>query len=108
MAAIKANDQEKLKEIEAKNQEMWTDTKKMLKQSFKPLYITMIPIIVVLAFLRGGYDKFGTIIEVPIFGGLTWFWWYLIVAMATSILFEIVYRQIRKKVKGGKQNAKTE
>mgnify|MGYP001233169240 CR=1 FL=1 len=62
------------------NKQMMEDMPEQLKHSFKPMLVTMIPIIIMLGWLRGTYTG--------ILPG--WFWWYMI----SSIVFSISLRKI--------------
>ena len=98
-------DKEKMKEIKAKQKklqgeimthqksgnhgkamelqkEMLSHSGEMLKHSFKPMIITMIPILIVFGLIRNVYAT--TVIA------SSWFWYYLIAAIASSMIFRKV------------------
>ena len=56
--------------------EMMACSMEMMKHSFKPLFITMIPILFLFAWIRGVYTEVLT----------SWIWWYLGAAIASSIV----------------------
>jgi uncharacterized membrane protein (DUF106 family) len=62
------------------NKKMMEDMPEQLKHSFKPMLITMIPIIIVFAWLR---STFATVLP-------SWFWWYI----GSSIVFSIGLRKV--------------
>jgi uncharacterized membrane protein (DUF106 family) len=64
------------------NKQMIEDMPEQLKHSFKPMIITMVPIIIIFAWLRS------TFALTAIAG--TWFWWYI----GSSILFSIGLRKV--------------
>jgi uncharacterized membrane protein (DUF106 family) len=64
------------------NKQMIEDMPEQLKHSFKPMLITIIPIIIVFAWLRSTFAL--TLIA------KTWFWWYI----GSSIIFSIGLRKI--------------
>ena len=58
------------------NKEIMSCSMELMKHSFKPLFITMIPIIILFSRVRGIYT-----------GVLTsWFWWYFGGAIVSSII----------------------
>jgi uncharacterized membrane protein (DUF106 family) len=65
-------------------QEMMSCSMEMMKMSFKPMLITFIPFIIIFTFIRGAFT--GTAISG------TWFWYYLIVGVASSFLFRKILR----------------
>ena len=64
------------------NKQMMEDMPEQLKHSFKPMLITMIPILIVFTWLRA------TFALTAIAG--SWFWWYI----GTSIFFSISLRKL--------------
>jgi len=52
------------------------------------------------------YKDTGTIITLPIIGDLSWFWWYFIAAILSSIIFEQIYKVIRTQIKKQKGDNK--
>jgi len=64
------------------NKQMMEDMPEQLKHSFKPMLITMIPILIIFAWLRS------TFVLTAI--AKTWFWWYI----GTSIIFSISLRKL--------------
>ena len=97
-------DQEHLKSLKARQKELQADMKKhkdnpklmeemqmeilkitgaMMKSSFKPMFITFIPFILLFAWIRSIYT--------PIMG-FSWFWWYL----GASLVFGIGFRKVFK------------
>ncbi|MGC9309500.1 MAG: EMC3/TMCO1 family protein [Candidatus Nanoarchaeia archaeon] len=71
---------DKIKELQA---EMMSITGVMMKSSFKPLFITFIPFLILIYWLRGIYD--------PILGGW-WIAWYIGASLASSIVFRKVLK----------------
>jgi len=64
------------------NKQMMEDMPEQLKHSFKPMIITIIPIIIVFAWLRSTF-ALTTLAK-------TWFWWYI----GSSIIFSIGLRKV--------------
>lgn len=73
------DDECKMKEIQA---EMLSITGKMMKSSFKPLLVTMVPFLILIYWLRGVYS--------PILG--SWIWWYLGASVASSIILRKILK----------------
>lgn len=71
-------DECKLKEL---NSEMLKLTGVMMKSSFKPMFVTIIPFLLLFGWLRGIY--------VPIMGG-GWIWYYLGFSVVASIIIRKV------------------
>ncbi len=71
-------DECKLKEL---NSEMLKLTGVMMKSSFKPMFVTIIPFLLLFAWLRGIYT--------PIMGG-SWIWYYLGFSVVSSIILRKV------------------
>ncbi len=64
------------------NKQMMEDMPEQLKHSFKPMIITMIPILIVFAWLRSTF-------ALTSLAG-SWLWWYII----SSIVFSIGLRKV--------------
>jgi len=95
--AKKSGDEEKIKEMTEEQKKMMGLTKEMMINSFKPMAITIVPILVIFYFLSNTYGSLGDIVRLPVLNwNLSWFWWYIMVAVLTSIIMEIVYKQYRK------------
>ena len=96
-------DKERMKEIKAKqkalrkeikqhrdnptkmmelNKQMMEDMPEQMKHSFKPMLVTIVPLLILFAWLRG------TFTESAIAG--SWFWWYL----GSSLIFSISLRKV--------------
>lgn len=72
---------DKMKELQ---KELFSSTGEMMKGSLKPMLITIIPILVLFGFVRTIFTD--TIIA------KTWFWYYLVSALAGSIIFRKILR----------------
>ena len=59
----------------------------MFKQSFKPMLITLLPILLLFGWLRATYDPYG-----KLFIGLSWLWTYIIFSM----IFSLTLRKLLK------------
>lgn len=70
---------EKILEI---NKQMMEDMPEQLRHSFKPMLVTLVPLLISFSWLRATYAT--TIIA------STWFWWYI----GASIIFSIFLRKI--------------
>ena|SRR3989344_9265810 len=77
----KAGNTDKLMELQ---KELFSYTGEMFKHSMKPMLITIVPILVLFAFIKNVYA--GTALA------KTWFWYYLISAIVGSIIFRKVFR----------------
>lgn len=75
-------DECKMKEL---NMEMLQITGTMMKSSFKPLFITFIPFLILFAWIRGVYGG-----EPPLLDN--WFWYYLGSAFAFSMIFRKLFK----------------
>ena len=62
------------------NKQMMEDMPEQMKHSFKPMLVTMVPIIIMFGWLRANFAEI-----LP-----SWFWWYII----SSIIFSISLRKI--------------
>jgi len=78
MKKFKDNPQ-KMMEI---NKQMMEDMPEQLKHSFKPMLVTIIPLIILFKWLRATY-------AITAISG-SWFWWYI----GASILFSMLLRKI--------------
>ena len=97
-------DQEHLKSLKERQKELQADMKKhkdnpkimeemqmeilkitgaMMKSSFKPMLVTIIPFLLLFAWIRSIYT--------PLMG-FSWFWWYL----GASLVFGMVFRKVFK------------
>jgi len=59
--------------------QMLTHSMEMMKHSMKPMLITMIPVLLLFNWIRGMY------VETTI--ATSWFWWYLVASIVSSIAF---------------------
>ena len=96
-------DRERMKEIKAKqkalrleikkhrdnptrmmelNKQMMEDMPEQMKHSFKPMIVTIVPLLILFAWLRGTFAE-STIAS-------TWFWWYL----GSSLVFSMSLRKM--------------
>jgi uncharacterized membrane protein (DUF106 family) len=66
------------------NKQMMEDMPEQLKHSFKPMIITIIPIIIIFAWLKSTFALTAI--------AKTWFWWYI----GSSIFFSVVLRKMFK------------
>lgn len=73
-----------MQKVMALQKELLADMPEMMKHSFKPMIITFLPIILLFSFMRGAYAE-TTLAD-------SWFWWYFI----TTILSSIVFRKLFK------------
>ena len=63
--------------------ELFSSTGEMMKHSFKPMLITLIPILIIFAFIRGIYSE-TTLAS-------SWIWRYFISAIISSIIFRKLF-----------------
>ena len=66
------------------NKQMMEHLPEQMKQSFKPMLITLIPLLIFFVWLRATFAE--TVIAT------TWIWWYI----GSSIIFSMVLRKIFK------------
>ncbi len=78
---IHANDSQKRKELMG---ELSSSVMETFKHSFKPMIITLIPVILVFSFMKGVYAE--TIIA------KSWIWYYLGGAIVASLIFRKLFR----------------
>jgi len=64
------------------NKQMMEDMPEQLKHSFKPMLVTIIPLLLLLGWLRATFAE--TVIA------STWIWWYI----GSSIVFSMVLRKV--------------
>ena len=64
------------------NKQMMEDMPEQLKQSFKPMIVTIIPLLILFAWLKSTFD--GTTIA------SSWIWWYI----GSSMVFSIMSRKV--------------
>ena len=77
----KNGNQDKVMELQ---KEMMSGIGESFKHSFKPMLITIVPIIVLFGIVRN------TFAETAIAG--SWFWWYLLGAIVSSMIWRKVFR----------------
>lgn len=95
--AKKSGDQNLIKKLEEEQKEVLGLTKEMMSNSFKPLLYTFLPFMILLYFLSSAYGSLGNIMTLPIFNWeLNWLWWYILVSVATAIVFELIYKTYKK------------
>ena len=63
------------------NKQMMEDMPEQLKHSFKPMLVTIIPLLILFSWLRSTFAITAI--------ASTWFWWYII----TSIIFSMILRK---------------
>ncbi|MFH1451623.1 MAG: EMC3/TMCO1 family protein [archaeon] len=73
-------DEDLLKEL---NMELMKLTGVMMKSSFRPMFVTIIPFIILFAWLRGIY--------VPLIGN-SWIWYYIGFSIVSSMIFRKVFK----------------
>ena len=72
----KAGETEKMLQLQ---KEMMADMPEMFKHSFKPMLITLVPILLMFSYVRNVFAQ-TTLAS-------SWFWWYLITALISSMIF---------------------
>jgi uncharacterized membrane protein (DUF106 family) len=77
----KNREHEKMLELQ---KEMFSDMGTMFRHSMKPMLITIVPILFLFSFMRSAYAETSI--------ASSWFWYYLISAMAGSMIFRKVFR----------------
>ncbi len=92
--------EEKGKEQPKKQKEMMQLSKEMMLNNFKPMIFTLIPILILIFFLKGMYGEAGVVVTLPILNiGLTWLWWYILISIIVSMTLEGIYKAWRKRNK---------
>jgi uncharacterized membrane protein (DUF106 family) len=64
--------------------EMMSHTMDTLKHSFKPMLITLIPILVVFSWIKGAYAETSI--------ASSWLWYYIISAIVASLVFRKLFK----------------
>lgn len=82
-AEMKIHKNDPVKSMEL-SKEMMGQTMDTLKDSFRPMLITFIPIIVVFWWIKGTFAQTSL--------SSTWFWWYLITAIIGSLTFRKIFK----------------
>ena len=77
----KDGNSEKMMELQ---KEMFSGMGEMFKHSLKPMLITFVPILLFFSFLKGAYTETSI--------ASSWFWYYLITALATSMIFRKILK----------------
>lgn len=90
--AKKKGDKEQIEKLEKEQKQVMALSMELMKNSFKPMLYTFVPIIAIFFFLNSTYANTGNIVEVPVIGMLGWFWWYFLVAIVTGLSFEVLYK----------------
>ena len=90
--AKKSGNKELIEKMEKEQKEVMALSMELMKNSFKPMLYTFVPIIVIFFFLNTTYANTGNVIDVPVIGMLGWFWWYFLVAIVTGLGFEVLYK----------------
>ena len=86
--ATKTGDTQRAKKAQ---EELMGLTMEQMKHSFKPMIFTIIPFLLIFNWLRGEYGSIGVV--ATLFGfELTWFFWYIICSITTSIVLNKVLR----------------
>lgn len=65
-------------------QELMSHAAEMFKHSFKPMIITILPVILIFGWMRK------ILVDTSIAG--TWFWWYLFGAIVSGMIFRKVFK----------------
>ena len=97
--ALKENDKNALKKLEAEGKEVTQMSMELMKYSLKPTMYTLVPILAVIAFIKSAYGD-NPIISIPLVGGITPFWWYVIIATVVGLLSEAAYTAYRRNKNG--------
>jgi uncharacterized membrane protein (DUF106 family) len=113
MAAQKSGDPKKLKEVQKKQEKFMSLQKEMMFNSFKPMIVTMVPILLVFYWLAGNPLVSQFYVQLPTFGyyvflvplfqwiatifypvgavtpfaTISWLGWYILVSFAMSMVF---------------------
>ena len=77
----KAGNTAKMMEL---NKELMGHSMETMRHSFKPMLITMIPILVIFGAIKGIYADTTL--------GSSWFWYYLVTAIASSMIFRKLFK----------------
>ena len=77
----KAGNHTKMMELQ---KEMMSSMPEMFKHYLKPMLITIIPIFVIFAFMRKIFEQTAI--------ASTWFWWYLVAALISSMIFRKLFK----------------
>ncbi len=103
MNKLKKESKEKPEDKEIQK-EMFSLSKEMMKNNFKPMLITMLPILLVFLWLRRTFGEIGTVAHLPVLNiGLSWIWWYILISITVSLILEAIYKTHRKRKKKDKK-----
>ena len=94
--AKKSGNKELIDKMEHEQKEVMALSMEMMSGSFKPMLFTFLPIIIIFFLLNQKYSGTGNIVDIPIIGMLSWFWWYFLVAIVSGLCFELVYKLIAR------------
>jgi uncharacterized membrane protein (DUF106 family) len=94
--AKKSGNKELIDKMEHEQKEVMALSMEMMTGSFKPMLFTFLPIIIIFFLLNQKYSGTGNIVDIPIIGMLSWFWWYFLMAIVSGLCFELVYKLIAR------------
>jgi len=94
--AKKSGNKELIDKMEHEQKEVMALSMEMMSGSFKPMLFTFLPIIIIFFLLNQKYSGTGNIVDIPVIGMLSWFWWYFLVAIVSGLCFEMVYKIITR------------
>jgi len=97
--AKKSGNKELIDKMEHEQKEVMKLSMEMMSGSFKPMLFTFLPIILIFFLLNQKYQNTGNIVDVPVIGMLSWFWWYFLMAIIAGLGFEMVYKVITREKK---------
>lgn len=88
--AQKAGDNQTVSKL---SNDMLKASSKQLRQSMKPMFVSLIIFVIALGWLAAEYGELviNLPVTLPFLGSeLNWFWWYLIIVLPTSFIFRKV------------------
>lgn len=111
LAAQKADDKKKIKQLESQQTEVMGLLKKNFMMSMKPMFVTMPVLLVLLWLMRNTFDPMGALLDLPVSipflsyeipdmgvtNGMNWFGIYIIFAIGTSLIIELIVRKVLHK-----------
>ncbi|MCD6522862.1 MAG: DUF106 domain-containing protein [Candidatus Diapherotrites archaeon] len=111
LEAQKAGDKKKMSKLEQEQAEILGLVKQNMMNSMKPTLFTMPLVLLVIWYLGAQYGAMGPLIDLPfgipfltksvaetgIINGVDWFGLYLVSAITTGLLIELVLRRIMKR-----------
>lgn len=109
LAAQKANDEKKLKKLEAQYEGLMKEFKDSMLKSMAPSFVTMIPAMGIFWYFNSFFSPLGAFIDMPFAipfiteapsviatNGMGWLIVYLLIALVPTILQQVLLKSLKK------------